>query len=626
MKKAVYFSYSLVRQLNSWVWPGTVAEAAQELRLQPKLARETVTLWLWSPFLRDGWEGGYDYIIKECLETFTLSPGLLDLAHDLYGSYMSDEADRVLRGLRFSGSVEFLDDSSVDEAGSRKIARLKLLTYEFRVLSKPLEMLTELVGVKCMYWRDLAVGMEPGEVRHLDSPSQWSLPVWIDAVVGRHFGFETLGQYGFTLDDRYHQGGYDAAPAYFGPVPVSGGARRRLEIFMVPQPHRLDPPKVDASGVLDGFRRLERTELEEGLTLNLRPHLNTFSPFSRVDRVPESSEESLVVDENYGLIYNAWFHRAPGLYGLTEALPVGPLDHLATYGFLRTPFRRIPRIAVESIQQVRGVVANIRETCAKRTLVFRGQNHEYTIPRDGRTRLALFGDEQAQEPSIIASAVRKTVSVTGLMPEWCGLVNTTLRGLLDALLRSPEFRADEKQLRSHYAGLSTNYVFSQFSLALAQHYGLPSNGVDTTTSNETALSFALHCFTPSSVSANRLNVERHTSWDDPPVLYVLAIPSEQYEIRFNYVAPLFAKRSRPEAQDACFIHSGWGCSKNDATRWLVAAFYIMKPLSFDDLPNPETLFPSRNTDILGHFLQTTADGVSRSESLRYYLDRLYWLA
>lgn len=613
------------RQLNAWVWPGKVAEAALELRQAPVAAHETITLWLRSEILSNGQDGAYDHIIRECLRSFSLSSGLLDLVNDLYGSYMSKNADDMFRELTFSESVEFLDSPPVDEQGVRRIARLKLPAYKARILSKPLDMLTDLIGQKLMYWRNVAAKLEPTEVRHLDSPSLWALPAWIDAVVGRYVGFETLGQFGFMLDDRYHLGGYDETPAYFGPIPISNADRRTLEMAISPSPHGLALSATEEQGLLDGFRKLGSDELKDGVELNLRPHSNIFSPFSRVDRAVKTSEKSLVVDENYGLIYDDWFHRAPGLYGQTEVLPGGPLDHLATEGFLRTPFRRIPRIAVESPQKVRETVEIIRELSTDRTLLFRGQNREFLIPRDGRTLLSLFGDEDAREPSILASAVRKGVLMSDLLPEWCGLVNTTLRGSLEAILKVPDFAAHEGLLRAQYNGLCSKYIFGQFALALAQHYGLPSNGVDTTTCLEAALSFALHEYTPSTSSPGYLKVNRPTSWDDPPVLYMLAIPKQQYEIRFRNIAPIFAVGSRPEAQNACFIHSGWGRRGNDATRWLVAALYIMEPFRFDLVSDPVTLFPSPETDILGRFLQQTAKSVLRSERLRAYLDDFYWL-
>src|ERR1700761_5294246 len=91
----------------------------------------------------------------------------------------------------------------------------------------------------------------------------------------------------------------------------------------------------------DGFVRIDVTD-RTSFRLNLGASLNEFSAFTNLSAV-ESVSDQIIVDRNYGLAYTEMKLLPAAIYGAAEDLPAYSGDSLSNHGFLRVPFRRIPR-------------------------------------------------------------------------------------------------------------------------------------------------------------------------------------------------------------------------------------------------------------------------------------------
>jgi hypothetical protein len=339
--------------------------------------------------------------------------------------------------------------------------------------------------------------------------------------------------------------------------------------------------------MLDGFQAITSDILDGGTHQNLDAYRNKFSPFSRINELQEYSKtNALLVDSFYGHIYDDWVIEAKGLYGITGQLPLHFLDDKANMGFLRIPFAQIPRICVCTRLQIEHFVAALKARFADYHILLRGQTKERVLPRDRATRERLYGDSGAIEPSLIASASRHGINVDMILPAWCGF----LRFLLDVQASWYE----DEQLRTRFMNAWRRYQFSRFAVAIAQHYGLPSVGLDATTSIDVALFFATRRFDRIEGQPNWCRCVQKTDTSELSVIYVFAVPTQQ---RFDFDESILPDyiATRPKCQSASFLHRGWRFNTNDFARWLVLAMYLDPNGDFDTLPSAEALFPDNDT-------------------------------
>ena len=325
-------------------------------------------------------------------------------------------------------------------------------------------------------------------------------------------------------------------------------------------------------------------ELQNGHELNVLQYKNMISPFCKENILTLKSNSTLVVDNNYGLVYDeVLINSKCAIYGDADKIPMYSGDQLENLGYLRVPFRKIPRIKLNNQQELNELLSMFEVKDKNLKLQFRGQNSEHYIERTDDEKLALFNSKDSLEPSLIPSAVRRNILMEDIMPIW----NNMLQKYLDYKLSI--FNGSNKiQLTRDLLNFKTNVNFAVFSLSLAQHYGFPSVGLDSTPNINTAIFFATHKFQ---------NVQGKCSYkhnihdlENPPVIYVLA-PAERNQFDYRYFKPVFTEFLRPDYQEAHFLHTGWGLNKNRSARSIWLALYLDQNGDFGKDMNSETLFP-----------------------------------
>jgi hypothetical protein len=373
----------------------------------------------------------------------------------------------------------------------------------------------------------------------------------------------------------------------------------------------------------DGFR-LVGADASRQPWRNLERFRDERSPFSRVSGARRLSPEHLLVDSYYGQAFGYSVFEEHAVYGETDELPAFPLDVHANHGFLRVPFRRVARCLVRSRAELEEVLDDARRRHVGQ-LVLRGQSHEYSLRRSGKTLAALYGDPNALEPSLPPSAGRPGVeSLDEVMPEWCGLVRFyvgMLAGAVSSSLSEERRALLERELL--LLGASTNSYL--LALSLAQHYGLPSIGLDVTDDLGSALFFALSAFEPAGDRPLVLRRKPHRGTPgDEPVLYVFA-PFERFRLEYESYRPSLFPRGRPDHQSARFLSSGWGLNRNACARNLCIALYLEADGDFGELPSTTEMFPGPDEDHFGGVLANVR-AWDISPQLTAYLQRFYWVA
>lgn len=343
---------------------------------------------------------------------------------------------------------------------------------------------------------------------------------------------------------------------------------------------------------------------------------NIVSPFSnRVDEIKTSNGE-LLIDKYYGLVFNQELVVNPySVYGNQNLMPEFSGDRLENYGYLRVPFRKIPRWLINSQKDLEMFSARIDSREPHLKILFRGQTQEFTVPRGPEERLNLFGDAQCLEPSLVPSAVRNGMALEEISPLW----NCLLQSYLDSNLSIIK-KSKRKYIKDEYKAFKTSPNFPVFSLSLAQHYGLPSYGLDVTTNLRTALFFATHKFEKYDNGSWRYrNVLRELK--APPVIYILA-PADRFHLNYSDFKPKGVNFLRPDKQDARFIQNGWGLSQNKNARSIWMAIYLKQDGDFSDIPTPKDLFPQ--DDPFYNHVRRNMSGISK-EIIDKYFSNFYFV-
>jgi len=354
-----------------------------------------------------------------------------------------------------------------------------------------------------------------------------------------------------------------------------------------------------------------------GHTNNVLQHKNLISPFCDKDKAAAlRSSGDIVVDSNYGLTYDRELIDSQSVvYGYEERIPSYSGDELVSDGYLRVPFRKIPRIKVNNRKELDFVLNRIESRDPNLKLLFRGQNSEHFISRTGAENLALYGSVNVKEPSLIPSAVRRNILIEDIMPLWNSMLHTYLDKNLVSL---PDHKIESAH--RELVNFKASPKFGLFSLALAQHYGLPSVGLDATDNIETALFFATHKFQSNgSLSSYEYNLPNMTK---RPVIYILS-PPERFHLNYEEFKPSGLDFLRPDKQGAKFLHTGWGLNKNRCARHIWIALYLDPCGDYGNISKANDLFPSN--DPFAKHIEPLIKLVN-SNKLSPYFENFYTLA
>jgi hypothetical protein len=224
----------------------------------------------------------------------------------------------------------------------------------------------------------------------------------------------------------------------------------------------------------------------------------------------------------------------------------------------------------------------------------------------------LFGSASSvREPSLLTTAQRTDLDGDELL----GQMHLELQDMLykpDEVRRSveeavlvlandldlpswlyPHWPSGRSEIWDHYgAGGVVRQV-----MALSQHYGIPTNGIDLTESLEVAFWFAVNRAVR--LSEQHYRFERHHWWggtpEDWPCIYLFKVDRLQREyFTLPEIASLDALR--PHRQRAFLSFGGWGWHANFAAEELQLVVYLAPSLSDHDCLAGSHLFPGPRED------------------------------
>ena len=349
---------------------------------------------------------------------------------------------------------------------------------------------------------------------------------------------------------------------------------------------------------------------------NVRGQGDRISSAANASALDVAESDDPYVDARYGHTWSFTPKRGAALYGRTEDFPASPIDHLANGRFLRVPFRRVPVIDVGSADELAAFAGRITSADKTIQLMWRGQVKEYYLARTNDELERLFGSTSALEPSLVPSASRANVEFADVLPAWSAILDLYISECREILRTAHGSIADE------IAQFHASYNYRLWAFATAQHYGLPSVGLDITTDLWTAVLFALHEFRYDATSARTI-ASRAPAGAQPVVYAMGGFQNDLFEDAA--LAPSYLQCQRPKAQTAHFFGTGWGAASNKAAERIFIAFRLLNHHGWTLRKRIEDLFPPTSADPFVAFLLRVRE--RHPDIARHArLDRVYYLS
>ncbi len=347
---------------------------------------------------------------------------------------------------------------------------------------------------------------------------------------------------------------------------------------------------------------------------NIYPIQNEFSMSVRLDKDVVNSE--LFLDEFYGRIIK---NNIKYTYGNSEKLPYYKTSTSNIIEELRVPFRKIPIFEFENLNQIGQLFKEIQKENPDYEILLRGQTKLHTLNRPETENKFLFGNENIKEPSFQPSFVRSNLDEYFIYNLWHSQLALLLNDVgvdLSNILSNSELDSYKKDAYK----IKNSPDFTPIALGIAQHYGLPSIGLDFTKTIKVALWFASH-----TISIDNEGVAKTSSIDNfsESTIYFFRCPKDSV-FSHEMIKPKFINNTRPDRQDAWFGHAGWGFAKNQIASYLICGIRLNKDvLSLFEDGYSNFLFPQNDEDLILDYFLNVKKNEKYSGKVKEIFKKLY---
>jgi len=352
---------------------------------------------------------------------------------------------------------------------------------------------------------------------------------------------------------------------------------------------------------------------------NISPITNEVSIHSLKPPFYSYPNNEFYLDEQYGRIINK---NATVAYGDDKSMNYYDIRNPdKIVDTLRVPFRKIPIWELKSIEEINNLIKIIIEENKSHTILLRGQTKLYELTREEQDCRFLYGNSTVKEPSFQPSFLRSNFNETFIHSLWhCQTalllndIGVDISKILTDIQRKEFYEDLNKIILSPH--------FTSISLGFAQHYGLPSVGLDLTKDLKVALWFATNELI---INERGEAIVSQLKDFSESTLYIFRCPDDSV-FSYKELKPKFIENTRPDRQDAWFSHVGWGYAKNQLASYLVCGIRLNSEfLNLFEESYSEFLFPPREVDlVLNTFLDISACKKYKGE-VRRALNKIYTL-
>lgn len=329
----------------------------------------------------------------------------------------------------------------------------------------------------------------------------------------------------------------------------------------------------------------------------------------------KASDEK-IIDSHYQAIFNINILNSKGIYG-SKGKRTCVLESSSSYNVVST-FRvkrnEVPQIIVDSREELEDIINVVSKQYPDKDVYYRGQAKHHKLERPDSINELLYGDSNVNELSLPTAASRSDFD----FDTFNSAFQMHIQGMMYSSVEKEKFDElhSEWKTWSHYPPTSNSEIneicekwFSLFHsyewdlmvMALGQHYGVPTHGLDITTDLNVALWFATNKWYSYEHQGNTYawykELERNYKNDinDYPVIY-LVVTDKNLKRDLDQVEFAGFNALRPKRQSAFLHFGGWGLHSNICAEDVVVAIHLSKNVEISDLPKAEELFPSPEED------------------------------
>ncbi|WP_019281444.1 FRG domain-containing protein [Vibrio anguillarum] len=357
---------------------------------------------------------------------------------------------------------------------------------------------------------------------------------------------------------------------------------------------------------------------------NLNVMYNEIHPTCNTSTVNRELGEDYFVDSYYGRVYDSSYYNNVAIYGRSQNM-----DYyinsvvLDIVDELRVPFRKVPVFSVSNIDQVHSVIEKVKLENEDYEILLRGQTKPYFIDREPEEQELFYGECGIKEPSFMPSHLRHDFDEVFLESMWHSQVSM----LFNDVGYHYQGKLSQQELQLYLK--DTNYIrhthlVTPFSLGIAQHYGMPSVGLDLTDNLVVANWFAsnhMNIGDDGLTTTTKVDSSSHLT----SMIYIFRCPKNTV-FDYKVVKPKVFPNSRPDAQNAWFGHVGWGEATNQLGGYLVCAFKLTESY-LNSLPEglEEELFPKVEDDPILQFFMRKRNNPHYEGDAKKALKNIYHL-
>lgn len=312
---------------------------------------------------------------------------------------------------------------------------------------------------------------------------------------------------------------------------------------------------------------------------------------------PLSKFPGLMLDKHYRAAFWARKLGKLALFGARDVLRDHYTDFyksLSAESLVRCKHYCAPVVRVHSIDELRALVASI-PLRGQGGIFFRGQGKLHLLTRGTEVQEVLFGGSCAREPSLVTAATRETDYTYDAVHFALRLFLEQKVLLRDRLLAESRLKEWQEMVRSPACQLD------RAIMALAQHYGIPTHGLDITRSPDVAAWFATNRYSKLNGLA-RYDAIAPDAWpsseeDWPVVIACQAVThSTQGSLHDCEELDYFGfGAKRPTAQSALLFQGGHSDHVNRLAETVVCVFKLA-PAVYETGQSFQGLFPAPGED------------------------------
>ncbi|WP_159910960.1 FRG domain-containing protein [Pantoea sp. 18069] len=342
---------------------------------------------------------------------------------------------------------------------------------------------------------------------------------------------------------------------------------------------------------------------------------------------PISKFPGLMLDKHYRAAFWARKLGKQALFGARNVLR----DHYTDFynslpieSLVRCKHYCAPVVRVHGMDELRSLSANI-PIRSEGGVFFRGQGKLHLLARGADVQRMLFGDSCAREPSLVTAASRDTDYAYDDVHFALRLFLEQKVALQDRIMGKSRLNDWQEMVRSPQCRLD------RAIMALAQHYGLPTHGLDITRNPDVAAWFATNRYSKSNVMA-RYEVMAPDTWpsseEDWPVVVACQAVTHSTQGSLHDCEDLdqFGFGSmRPAAQSALFFQGGHSDHVNRLAETVVCIFRLA-PAVYETGLTFKALFPAPEEDAAYRVMLEFASSAQFGSLWGRYVNRFHEIA